>query len=514
MVSFRIDVPTVEGRTTLPICIPTSWSGTADDLAAEVARVARELGLSIQVPSVRTIRLWRTKRLLGRDAGRRFERRQLLEALAAAVLFDRGWSTTAIVDRFAGCSEADLEQTLGEAVSTASSGAGGPPPRESNRRATNDTAEEAAILLAQGILLQYRRLLTGREIVRQSDDVPAELQSAMCYLGRLYIEQGDEDRAACIHDVLERARYPLGSSEWGLAPFGQGFRFSSALLIDPLLKVPTSDCAAIATIRGGMGEDNVIESRLHTRLRETAERFGSRRHEAYTGIRELLTRFSLVDERKLIEFLDQRDLSPVLQTVVEEFYERVPEAWLIRQRAHRCVHCQTLMRPHPDKRTYPDGICPIRQCAARSEPQVGEQLDWTTAPLLIAKPQVLAYWTGPGIDELLIFNEACRLGLSAELYPESDLCDVGIEGRAIGIDAKSYSSPISLGLRLNRGIGGLINYRRRIVAVGDDLLSTNPDYISMLRSVLEPRGDQSTLEILDVSSVLTMLRRLRHAPEA
>jgi hypothetical protein len=135
-------------------------------------------------------------------------------------------------------------------------------------------------------------------------------------------------------------------------------------------------------------------------------------------------------------------------------------------------------------------------------------------PLLVAKPQVLAYWTGPGIDELQVFDEAQRLGLNAELYPESDLCDISIEGRAIGIDAKSYSSPISLGLRLSRGIGGLINYRRRIVAIGDDLVSTNPDYISTVRSLLEPRGDQSTLELMDVSSVLTLLRRMRHAPEA
>lgn len=498
----------------MPVVIPSTWSGTADDLAAEVARVARELGLLTKLPSVRTIRLWRTKRLLGREGGRRFERRQIFEALAAAVLFERGWSTTAIVDRFATCDESELERTIVEATKGPENSSGPPSSRDVPRRATNDTAEEAIILLAQGVLLLYRRLLTGREIVRQSDEIPPELQAAMCYLGRLYIEQGTADRAACVHDVLERARHPLGARAWGLDAFGEGFRFSSAVLIDPLLKVPTSDCASIATIRGGLGEDNVIESRLHTRLRETAERFGSRRHEAYTGIRELLGRSSLVDERQLINFLDSRSLSPVVQTVLDEFYDRVPETWLIRGRVHRCAHCGSLMRPSANKQNYPDGICPIRQCVSRREPQVGEQLDPASVPLLVAKPQVLAYWTGPGIDELQVFDEAQRLGLNAELYPESDLCDISIEGRAIGIDAKSYSSPISLGLRLSRGIGGLINYRRRIVAIGDDLVSTNPDYISTVRSLLEPRGDQSTLELMDVSSVLTLLRRMRHAPEA
>lgn len=402
-----------------------------------------------------------------------------------------------------------------EASGGAEAGLGGTSARESKRRVRNDAAEDAIVLLAQGILLQYRRILPGREIVRQGDEVPPELQTAMCRLGRLYIEEGLEDRAACVHDVLARAREPFDSQEWGLSVFGtEGFRFAKAVLIDPLLKVPTADCASIAAIRGGFGEDNVIESRLHSRLRETADRFGSRRHEAYSGIRELLARHSLIDERKLIEFLDDRSLSPILQTVIDEFYEKVPDAWLFQGLVHRCASCMTLMRPHPDKRNYPDGICPIRQCAAKNPSVAGERLDPAGTPLLIAKPQVLAYWTGPGIDELLIFDEARRLGLDAELYPESDICDVGVGGRAIGIDAKSYASPISLGLRLNRGIAGLINYRRRIIAVGDELVSANPDYVAMLRSALDPRGDQSTLEVMDVSSVLTLLRRMRHATEA
>lgn len=492
--------------------VPTSWNGTAEDLAQEVARVAQGLSLAIKPPSVRTIRLWRTKRLLGRKAGRRFERRQILEALAATVLYERGWSTTAIAERFAESTDADLEQTIRVAAGAANGvdTTGIVAVRESPRRSANDGAEEASILLAQGILVQYRRILPGREFVRQGDEVPPQLQSAMCRLGRLYIEQGSEDRAACVHDVLARARYPLASTEWGILAFqSESYRFGNAVLVDPDLKVPTADCASIAAIPGGFGEDNVVEHRLHALLRETAERFGSRRHEAYSGLRELVARYSLVDERRLINFLEERRLSPVLSAVVEEFYERVPETWLIRGHAHQCRHCGSLMRPHPNRRRFADGICPIRQCAAKRPPTLGVRLE--PASLLVAKSQILAYWTGPGIDELTIFDEARRLGLEAELYPESDLCDVSIGGRAIGIDAKSYSSPISLGLRLNRSIGGLINYRRRIIAVGDEMVDINPDYIGRLRAALEIKGDQNTLEIMSISSVLSMLKEIRSA---
>lgn len=492
--------------------IPASWTGTADDLAVEIARLVTMLALDVKAPTVRTIRLWRTKSLLGKRTGR-FERQQILQALAALALFQRGWSTTAIADRFATCVDADLERLILEAAA----GVGEPPAMlpVQRRPRGNELAEEAVILLAQGILLQYRYLLPGREIVRQDDTVPPALHSAMYRIGRLYIEEGSVDRAACVHEVLSRARYPLGGPQWGLACFqAEGFRFANAVLIEPDLKVPTADCASIAKISGGFGEDNVVENTLHGRLREIADRFGARRHEAYAAIRELLARHSLIDERSLIQYLDDRSLSPVLHPITDEFYHHVPDAWLIRGHVHRCAHCRTLMRPHPNRNAYPDGVCPIRQCSANHAPELGERVDPASMSLLIARPQVLTYWTGPAVDELAIYDEARRLGLDAELYPESDLCDVCLRGRAVGIDAKSYSSPVSLALHFNRGIGGLINYRRRICAVGNEMLARDPSYIATVRSVLEPRAEQRTVEIMGVSAVLTLLKEMNSAGEA
>ncbi|MHC5937344.1 hypothetical protein [Nostoc sp.] len=47
--------------------------------------------------------------------------------------------------------------------------------------------------------------------MRQDDStLPPELYQAMCKLGRLYIEEGLSDRAACVHTVLDNARYSLG----------------------------------------------------------------------------------------------------------------------------------------------------------------------------------------------------------------------------------------------------------------------------------------------------------------
>ena len=483
-------------------------------LEIEVRRKMAMLRLEVPAPSLRTLRLWRTRRVLSQAPQHRFGFRQILESLAAAILLGRGWTLAAIGELLPSLTDAKIEANIqceakGEPVSWVGTT---PEPHiaDPQRRRLEDSSEVAAILLAQGILRQYDRVLTG-EIVRQEDGLPPELQSAMCRLGRLYIMEGKEDRAACVHDVLDRSRQPFESSHWGLSALqNPRFRFRHALLIDPVFRVPTPDCSIIANVAGGFGEDNLLETRFHTRLREAAERCGTRREQAYTEIRSWLARRSLTTEREYGAWLVDKRLTPLQQTILEDYFQPVPELWLIEGRAHRCANCGTLMRPQPDKTHFPDGRCPIRQCNSKRSPAVSERLD-PALGLHVAKPQILTYWTGPAIDELAIYTAGAKRGLSVKLYPEFDLCDVAVEGRAIGIDAKSYSSPITLALRLNKGIGGLINYRRRIIAIGEELVDRSPNYISTVRSCLDKRGDASTLEIMSVTSVIKMLRSLNNA---
>lgn len=489
-----------------------SWQGTAEKLTKELDRQVGQLGLPIDPPALRTVRLWRSKQLLSQPKGQEFGFRQILEGLATALLLKKGWTLAAIGQVLPSFSDEVLERQIiaeaGGADSTWSPVDAASTPI--GYRQTVDLAEDAVVLLAQGILRQYARVL-NREIVRQEDTMPPELYKSMCKLGRLYIEQGLPDQAACVHSVLERSRYRL-DDRWDLEIFRQpGFRFSDVVLIDPELRVPTSDCVEIARL-SGMGEDNVIEHRLHNRLRESSEQLGSRRqHKAYTALRELVGRQSLIAERQLWDYLAEHNLTPLQTMLGETFFDPVPEAWLIGGLAHQCAHCGTLMRPHPDTKQFPEGRCPIRQCNSVNPAEVGQKLNPNDDRLLIAKPQILIYWTGPAIDELAIFDFARRHGLSAELYPDSDLCDISINGRAIGIDAKSYLSPVSLALRLNRSIGGLVHYRRRIVAVSDQLVEQNPSYLSTLRSTLDKKGDPATLETLTVSSVIQLLQDLPYA---
>ncbi|MEM7591941.1 MAG: hypothetical protein AAF383_10575 [Cyanobacteria bacterium P01_A01_bin.83] len=506
------------------------WQGTAENLSEELQRQIEQLNLPVKPAAVRTIRSWRGKKLLSQPKGKKFGFRQILEGLAILQFLKKGWTLKAIAEVLSSLNDEELERQ----ILTIRDGENSEQPDHHQQLSLFSTqqsksnltlAEEAVILLAQGILRQYDRILTGREIVRQDDKLPPELHSAMCKLGRVYIEEGKCDRAASVHDLLERSRYSFDAdNKWDLNIFRHSeFRFGGVELIYPDLRVPTKECAEIAKSSGGFGEDQVIEDRLYKSIKTATESLGRKKqHQAYTAIRELIGRRSLIKERELLDYLEEKDLTP-RQEAVLEFFDSIPEVWLINGRANRCAHCNTLMRPHHNRDRYREGYCPIYQCNSKYPAQVGEKLNPEEGRLLVAKPQILAYWTAPAIDELAIFDEAQRKGLPVELYPESDLCDVAIGdrnldssfksgnppnglSRNIGIDAKSYRSPVLLALKLNRSIGGLINYKTRIIAITDELIEDYPDYFSTLRSLLDEKKETKSLQVMSVSSVIENIR--------
>jgi hypothetical protein len=114
----------------------------------------------------------------------------------------------------------------------------------------------------------------------------------------------------------------------------------------------------------------------------------------------------------------------------------------------------------------------------------------------LANAALLAFWVGPGLDEIRLHDLLSRSGRSSTLYPFMDAADVGLDGLDVGLDVKSYASPIVLAARLSRGIGRLAMFARRIIVVPDYKLRLNPRYLQDLRAFYSG-GDE--LEFLSVS---------------
>ena len=200
------------------------WQGQAETLAEQLKHQIEQLGLCVETPTVRTIRSWRSRKILSQPKGEKFGFRQILEGLTTLLLLKKGWTIVAIAEVLSSWNDKELEQQIiverdAENTANLSNSNESSSFLQQKLKKNRTLAEDAAILLAQGVLRQYDRVLTGRDIVRQDEKLPSELHSAMCKLGRLYLEEGKCDDAACIHDVLERSRYSFEDEKWNLEIF-------------------------------------------------------------------------------------------------------------------------------------------------------------------------------------------------------------------------------------------------------------------------------------------------------
>lgn len=355
------------------------------------------------------------------------------------------------------------------------------------------------LLLARGLLEAYENILDRGVPVRQDDTMPQQLRRALERVTRTCILEGADDFGASVHAVMDKACEPLGT--WGLKAFEPPYRYADAVLIDRPAGVPTDDCRAMAAEAGS--ESAALENIHHERLRGAVSGFGAAKNAAYSRIRGFVVRNPAVSRTTLNQFLLDENLVAAADAV-RSFYRPVPQAALFDGRARRCANCGALLWPDRDLASFPEGRCRVRMCRLdRPHPAPGDGID-DPASWLLATDAVLAYWVGPGIDEIRLHDALAAAGRRAVLYPEADAADVGVDGFAVGIDVKGYSSPVVLGAKLSLGIGRLDLFSDRILAVSDCLLRTNRDYLRQLRAAYT--GGHG-LRFMTVSDALAELTR-------
>ena len=98
-------------------------------------------------------------------------------------------------------------------------------------------------------------------------------------------------------------------------------------------------------------------------------------------------------------------------------------------------------------------------------------------------------------------------GDSVRLFPHLDRCDIAI-GNEVGIDVKDYRDPARLARKLNRSLGGLRLYPRKIVAVASRRAS-DKEYVPRLREQLSLALRQ-TLVVDSVDSIIRELKKEAH----
>ncbi len=355
-----------------------------------------------------------------------------------------------------------------------------------------------ALLIARGLVDLHERVSAGEGVVQQDATMPPRLRRGLALLSGLCVGAGVEDLGASVHVAMGRACQPF--AEWGVPMFRAPFTYADVNLIDGELAIPTTDCREMAALGGS--ELSAQEDIAHEALRAAVGAFPLRRRDAtYTLIREFIVRHPACPYAEREQFVVGNGLVAAARAIAS-YYRPVPAGALFDGVARQCSHCGSLLWPDRDQATWPDGRCRIRQCRL-AHPHA-------PAGLVIANPAewqwatgaVLAYWVGPGLDEIRIHDALMAAGRNSVLYPMADAADVGVDGAEVGIDVKTYASPVVLGAKLSKSIGRLAAFRRRILAVPDDKLALNPRYLEQLRDVY--RGEHH-LEFMTASQAIRAL---------
>ncbi len=244
----------------------------------------------------------------------------------------------------------------------------------------------------------------------------------------------------------------------------------------------------ISNIAEGLHFDQFYQAVSNLRSRQQAP--------AYTQIREFIVRNPVAP----VNAIKKLASDPVLMRIAdlfEAFYEPIPIG-AIRNGGSilTCNRCGSILWPDTDAKTFPEGRCRLSHCNEKGASKCGKVIHDPRDHRTIKK-EILAYWVGPGLDEILIYDCLNAKNVSATLYPDRDAVDVGAKNLSFGIDAKSYACPSLLGRKLSSGIGRLAKYAERYIAVPDAKLTFNPNYLSELKAAYTGKTPISFMTVSD-----------------
>ncbi|WP_143242173.1 hypothetical protein [Agrobacterium fabrum] len=347
-------------------------------------------------------------------------------------------------------------------------------------------------LFARGLCEIFDRITQEGDIVHQGPSMPSTARRALARISRHCVLDGVDDIGSSVHLAMKLASKPM--AQWGIPTFSGDFRYRDVELVDDASGVPTDDCRELAQLGGS--EIDASEDIHHEQLRAAVQSYpAAQRHSAYTSIREFVVRHPVCRLDKLHRFITNGHLHGA--RAIAALYRPLPQGALSNGSARLCGRCGSLLWPVTDP-AFRNGRCRVRQCAIRGDTEVGNTLEEPSL-FRLAAGAILAFWVGPGLDELWLHDNLLNNGRSVTLYPLSDAADVGVDGLDVGLDVKSYASPLILGARLSRGLGRLTLFKRRVIVIPDYKIRLNPRYMDELEASYV---GEEPLEFMTVGSAI------------
>lgn len=485
--------------------LPT-WEGSLEELTATASGLLQAQqtwqGHPLRAPTRSVVVDYRSVGLISPAVRKRYQWRHLVQLVVSCVLVQLGQTRKAVAKHTQSLAPAEIISLLEVGLPESVRDLSGQSAAVVDEAHALSLAHEAVPLMAAGLVDHFRRARDGQPLLHDALLSPW-LKGAMYRLASLYVMYGLPVQGDGAHTLVAMCRRPLRGREWGLRVFDlPEFHFHGIRLLDEHTRLPTIECIDLA--RQISSELDLLEQPAFAQLHSTCDQFAMRGADVYSALREFITRHPITNPGEQRRFLEGRNMQ-LAAPFLASCYEPTQPHHRIKGALLQCASCGS---PMGTSVVAGHVSCMVRQCKAFDVAVLHESARQITAQdSLVAKPHILVYWCGPGLDEVTLYDTAIAdpERLVASLYPGRDKCDISLDNDAVGIDVKSHANPFVLAAALNRSLGGLELFLKKYVAINDQAISRFPDYLEILRR----ECDRRDVEFMSVSA---LRRKLRASP--
>lgn len=320
---------------------------------------------------------------------------------------------------------------------------------------------------------------------------PVALQRGLDRLSAMAIAVGAETPLS-VMDLAEWSHRPF--FQWPFRPSVEGMNGDEALLVNGK---PSKACLEWAVISGDV-EGEIRERMLIHGVLDVCK--AQNNPDAYVWFRRLLVERPAMSERDLVVTMAKPEFALVAQQL-RVAYRPAPAEALIDGEALVCGGCGHLwtVDDYGIRRCH-EWDCPAPSTIKTRLPR-SEGVVWLSRELR-------TFISGPGRSELRIADALTGAGLTVQLWPDFDACDVLPAEVPWAADVKSWTNPVRLAWRLTeRPFVVPQNADRGFIVIAKEQTIGRAEYLRTLRNHCTWLKSQSRVEVVSEKTYIDRVIR-------
>jgi hypothetical protein len=316
---------------------------------------------------------------------------------------------------------------------------------------------------------------------------PVPLQRGLDRLTAMAVVTGATPPSS-VMDLAAWAHRPF--AEWPFRPEVEGLNDDETLLI---AGKPSKACLELAVVSGDV-EGEIRERLLILGVLDVCK--ANNDPDAYVRFRRLLVETPAMSERDLLLTMARPGFAVLAQHLRTAYRTAPPEA-LVDGQATVCGGCGHLWT------VQVDGVSRCGEWDCPAPASIRTRLPASEGVVWLSR-EIRTFVSGPGRAELRIAMALQRAGLTVQLWPDFDACDVLPKEVPWAADVKSWTNPVRLAWRLTeRPFKVPRGAERGFIVIAKEQTAGRPEYLRSLRNHIPWLKGQSHVQVVSEKTYIS-----------